>query len=215
MTKVLIVDDHELVRTGIRRLLEDVSTVEVVGEAESGEEAIEIVRQRSPDVVLMDITMPGIGGLEATRKLKKAAPGVAVIALTVHTDAPFPGRLMQAGAMGYLSKGGSVDEMVHAIGEVHEGRRYISPAIAQNMALHALEGDDGESPFASLSQRELQVVMMLVQGQNVHDISDKLHLSPKTVSTYRYRVFDKLGVRNDAGLTRLAIQFGLLDDVLR
>ena len=212
MIKVLIVDDHELVRTGIRRLLQDAGGFEVIGEACSGEASIELVRALQPDVVLMDISMPGIGGLEATRKLRHAAPEIPVIVLTVHTDAPFPGRLLQAGAVGYLSKGCSVDEMVHAVGEVHEGRRYISPSIAQNLALSALD-DEGENPFSNLSERELQVMLMLVQGQSIPHISEKLHLSPKTVSTYRYRVFDKLGVRNDAGLTRLALRYGLLDDV--
>ncbi len=216
MIKVLIVDDHELVRTGIRRLLDDIEDISVVGEASSGEEALEAIRTKSPNVVLMDVNMPGIGGLEATRKVRQVAPGVGVIALTVHTDAPFPGRLIQAGAMGYLSKGGSLDEMVHAIREVAEGRRYISPSIAQDLAFSALDRDDSateESPFAELSHRELQVVLMLVQGHSVSDISGKLHISPKTVATYRYRVFDKLGVRNDAGLTRLALRFGLLDGV--
>lgn len=215
MIRILLVDDHELIRTGIRRLLEDSPDIEVCGEASSGEQALSVVGTCHPDVVLMDLNMPGIGGLEATRKLAKKAPGVAVIIVTVHTDAPFPGRLIQAGAMGYLSKGGSLDEMLHAVREVHAGRRYISPSIAQNLAL-TLMGSDGqnENPLAALSDRELQVMLMLIQGQKVTEISDRLHLSPKTVSTYRHRVFDKLKVENDAGLARLAMRYGLLEETV-
>jgi len=211
MINVLLVDDHELIRTGIRRLLDDVKGISVTAEAESGEEALKIVRNRLPDVVLMDVTMPGIGGLETTRKLKQFSPDLPVIILTVHTDDPFPSSLLKAGATGYLHKGCKVDEIVEAIHEVHSGRRYICSAIAQDLALSLLPGNE-RSPFENLSQREMQVMLMLVQGQKVQDISEKLHLSPKTISTYRYRLFDKLGVRNDADLTRLAIRYGVLNE---
>lgn len=211
MINVLLVDDHELIRTGIRRLLDDVSGIKVYAEAESGEDALKQVRSKLPDVVLMDVSMPGIGGLETTRKLKQFAPDLPIIILTVHTDDPFPSSLLKAGAAGYLHKGCKVDEIVQAIKDVYSGRRYICSAIAQNLALSLLPGNE-KSPFENLSQREMQVMLMLVQGDKVQDISGKLHLSPKTVSTYRYRLFDKLGVRNDADLTRLAIRHGMLDD---
>ncbi len=210
MINVLLVDDHELVRTGIKRLLDDVHDIKVMAEASSGEDAITMVRDNRPDVVLMDVSMPGIGGLEATRRLLTMDPELPVIIVTVHTDDPFPSRLLQAGAVGYLSKGTSVDEMVQAIQDVYEGKRYISPEIAQKLALSMLPGNDA-SPFDKLSQRELQVLYMLIQGDKVQTISDKLCLSPKTVSTYRSRLFDKLGVRNDAELTRLAMRYGMLD----
>lgn len=210
MINILLVDDHELVRTGIRRLLEDVPGIKVYAEADSGEAALEAVRRKKPDVVLMDVSMPGINGLEATRKLTQQYPGLPVIIVTVHTDDPFPSRLLQAGAMGYLSKGAKVEEMVQAIRDVYGGRRYISPEIAQQLALSLLPGNEA-SAFDKLSQRELQVMLMLVQGNKVQDVADKLCLSAKTVSTYRYRLFDKLGVRNDAELTRLAIRHGMLD----
>ncbi len=210
MINVLLVDDHELVRTGIKRLLDDVQDIKVMAEASSGEDAITMVRDNRPDVVLMDVSMPGIGGLEATRRLLTMDPELPVIIVTVHTDDPFPSRLLQAGAVGYLSKGTSVDEMVQAIQDVYEGKRYISPEIAQKLALSMLPGNDA-SPFDKLSQRELQVLYMLIQGDKVQTISDKLCLSPKTVSTYRSRLFDKLGVRNDAELTRLAMRYGMLD----
>lgn len=212
MINVLLVDDHELVRTGIRRLLSDVSGINVYDEAKDGESAITAVRKKRPDVVLMDVSMPGIGGLEATRKLKQIDSDLPVIILTVHTDDPFPTSLLKAGASGYLHKGCTVDEIVTAIKEVHAGRRYICTEIAQNLALSLLPGSDG-SPFDSLSQREMQVMFMLVQGNKVQDISEKLCLSPKTISTYRSRLFEKLSVRNDAELTRLVMRYGMLDGI--
>lgn len=212
MINVLLVDDHELVRTGIRRLLSDVSGINVYAEAKDGESAITQVRKKRPDVVLMDVSMPGIGGLEATRKLKQIDSELPVIILTVHTDDPFPTSLLKAGASGYLHKGCTVDEIVTAIKEVHAGRRYICTEIAQNLALSLLPGSEG-SPFDSLSQREMQVMFMLVQGNKVQVISEKLCLSPKTISTYRSRLFEKLSVRNDAELTRLAMRYGMLDGI--
>ncbi|MDH5784391.1 MAG: UvrY/SirA/GacA family response regulator transcription factor [Chromatiales bacterium] len=210
MINVLLVDDHDLVRTGIRRLLDDVSGIKVYAEAGSGEDAISSARKTRPDVVLMDVSMPGIGGLEATRKLKQIYPDLPIIIVTVHTDAPFPSSLLKAGATGYLHKGVSVDEIISAIKAVHNGQRYISADIAQNLALSLLPGNEG-SPFETLSQREMQVMIMLVQGNKVQHISDKLCLSPKTISTYRTRLFDKLNVGNDAELTRLAMHHGILD----
>ncbi len=213
MIKISIVDDHELVRTGIIRLLEDAADIEVIAEAASGEEAVQMVRQHQPDVVLMDVNMPGIGGFEATRKLVQMYPDLKVIVVTIHVDDPFPSRMLQAGAMGYLTKGCSVDEIVAAIKEVYAGRRYISADVAQHLALKLMPGGD-ESPFDSLSPRELQVMLMLTQGTKVQEISDKLCLSPKTVSTYRHRLYDKLGVSSDVALTRLAMRYGVVDDAL-
>src|SRR5579864_8854160 len=131
LIKVLLVDDHELVRIGIKRLLQDVNGIKVIGEASTGEEAIKIAKELIPDVVLMDLQMPGIGGLEATRKMIRHNPDIKILALTVCDDEPYPSRLLQAGAAGYLTKGCDTDEMVRAIRAVHSGQRYISPAIAQ------------------------------------------------------------------------------------
>ncbi len=211
MIKVTIVDDHELVRTGIIRILKDEPDLEVVAEASSGEEAIQLVKQYKPDVVLMDVNMPGIGGFEATRKLIQMYPDLKVIVVTIHVDDPFPSRMLQAGAMGYLTKGCGVDEIINAIREVNTGRRYISADVAQHLALKLMPGGE-ESPFDSLSPRELQVMLMLTQGTKVQEISDKLCLSPKTVSTYRHRLYDKLGVSSDVALTRLAMRYGMVDD---
>ncbi len=210
MIKVLLVDDHELVRTGIRRLIEDIKGLEVVGEVETGEAAIDFAKDQHVDVVLMDLNMPGIGGLEATRRLISKDKHLKIIVVTVHNTEPFPQQLFKAGAMGYLTKGCNIEEIVHAIKEVFYGRRYISVDIAQQMAMN-LQPED-ENPFDKLSQREMQVMMMSMQGMKGQDISEQLNLSPKTISTYRYRLFEKLNVSNDVELTRLAMQYGLIDD---
>jgi two-component system invasion response regulator UvrY len=211
MIDVLLVDDHELVRTGISRILDDTPGIRVVAEAPTGEDAIKLVRRRRPDVVLMDVNMPGMGGLEATRKLLQMDPSTKVIILTVHVDEPYPTRLLEAGALGYLTKGCAVTEMVRAIKTVYAGERFVADAIARRLALSMLPGGES-SPFDSLSSREMQVMLMVTQGQTVKQISEKLCLSSKTVSTYRYRLYEKLQVDNDVELTRLAIRHGMVED---
>lgn len=210
MITVLLVDDHEIVRAGVRRLLSDVSGVKVIADVASGEEAVKFVREKRPNVVLMDVRMPGIGGLEATRKLLRIDPDIKVIALTSYNEEPFPSKLVNAGAMGYMTKETSVEEMVLAIRTVYAGQKYMSPEIAQQLAFKHL-CDANPNPFESLSEREMQVLIMITSGQKVQDISDKLCLSPKTVNTYRYRLFEKLGASSDVDLTHLAIRHGILD----
>lgn len=212
MINVLLVDDHDLVRRGIRKLLEEIKGINVVGEACTGEEAIKMVKETKAHVVLMDIKMPGIGGMEATRKLVRIAPNVKVLALSSFDDDLFPSRLLQAGALGYLTKGADVDEMVHAIKTVFSGHRYISPEIAQKLAFKHVSEED-KSPFELLSERELQVALMITSGQKVQDISEKLHLSSKTVNSYRYRIFEKLKISSDVELTHLAIRYGLVENI--
>lgn len=209
MIKVLVVDDHDLVRMGITRMLEDEQGILVIGEAASGEEGIALTKSLNPDVILMDVKMPGIGGLEATRKLHRSYPDVKVIAVTICNEEPFPSRLMQAGAAGYISKGAPLSEVVRAIQIVNSGQRYISPDIAQQLALKPYSRDT--SPFDELSERELQIAMMIVNCQKVQEISDKLFLSPKTVNSYRYRLFDKLSINSDVELALLAVRHGMLD----
>lgn len=210
MINVLLVDDHELVRTGISRLLADVSDITVIGEAESGEDAVKMVRDKIPHVILMDVRMPGIGGLEATRKIQRINPDIKIIALTVCDEEPFPTKLLQAGARGYLTKGAGLEEMVTAIRTVFAGKRYLGPEIAQLLALQNLSDSQG-SPFEILSDREMQVLLMITKGQKVQQISEKLCLSPKTVNTYRYRLFEKLNVNSDVELTHLAIRHGIIE----
>lgn len=213
LINILLVDDHDLVRAGIRSLLEDEQGMRVVGEASSGEEALKKVKELDPTVVLMDVRMPGMGGLEATRKMIRLIPGVKIIALTVCNEEPFPSKLLQAGAQGYITKGSTKEEVVRAIHAVaHTGRRYMSPDVAQQLALRHLS-DEKASPLESISERELQVLLMITRGFKVQLISDQLCLSPKTVNSYRYRLFEKLHVRSDVELTHFALKHGLLDSM--
>ncbi|GAB7259852.1 MULTISPECIES: UvrY/SirA/GacA family response regulator transcription factor [Dickeya] len=210
MISVFLVDDHELVRAGIRRILDDIKGLKVVGEAQCGEDAVRWCRNNSVDVVLMDMNMPGIGGLEATRKIVRFSPEIKVIMLTIYTENPLPAKVMQAGAAGYLSKGATPEEVICAIRSVHAGKRYIASDIAQQMALSQLE-PQAETPLECLSERELQIMIMITKGQKVTEISDQLNLSPKTVNSYRYRMFSKLNINGDVELTHLAIRHGLFN----
>ncbi|MCK7596702.1 response regulator [Microbulbifer sp. CAU 1566] len=209
MIKVLVVDDHDLVRMGISRMLGDVDDIQVVGEAKSGEDAIAFVRETAVDVVLMDVRMPGMGGLEATRKLIPRFPHAKVIAVSALDDDLFPTRLIQAGALGYVTKGADLEEMVRAIRSVVAGETYISSSMATKLALRSVSG--GASPFEDLSERELQTAVMIVNGNKVAEIAETLSVSPKTVNTYRYRIFEKLGLHSDVELTLLAVKHNVLD----
>ncbi len=211
MIKVLVVDDHDLVRAGISRMLSDEDGIEVVGEACSGEDAVGIIRKDNPDIVLMDLKMPGIGGLEATRKIKRLNDEIKVIVVTACADDPYPARVMQSGASAYITKGADITEMIRAIRVVNSGQRYISPEIAQKLALKPFEETEEGTVFDKLSEREMQIATMIVSCNKVQDISDKLCLSPKTVNSYRYRIFEKLGITSDVELTLLAIRHGILD----
>jgi two-component system invasion response regulator UvrY len=209
LINILLVDDHELVRTGIRKILDEIKGLKVIGEAKTGEEAVLFCRKTEPDVVLMDMNMPGIGGLEATKKIIRYAPDIKVIVLTVHTEDPFPTKVMQIGASGYLTKGAAPDEMVNAIRAVNSGQRYLTAEVAQQMALSQFKSAE-ENPFSTLSERELQIMLMITRGEKVPDISIQLSLSTKTINSYRYRMFEKLSVGNDVELTHLAIRHGML-----
>ncbi|HEV2332737.1 MAG TPA: UvrY/SirA/GacA family response regulator transcription factor [Gammaproteobacteria bacterium] len=211
MISVLLVDDHKLMRTGIKLILDETADIRVMGEASSGEEAVERARALKPQIILMDVSMPGIGGLEATRKLAMSLPDTRIIVLSAQTAEPYPMKLLEAGAAGYLTKDSAGDEIVTAIRRVLAGERYISADIARQLALQAVNKTSA-SPFDQLSSREMQVMIMATGGHSVQAISDKLHLSPKTVSTYRSRLFEKLGVNNDVELTRLALRYGVIEE---
>lgn len=212
MTKILVVDDHDLVRMGLARMLNDVPGFETVGEAQSGEEAITQARSLQPDVVLMDVKMPGMGGLEATRRLHQANPGVKIIAVTAYDDNMHPTKLMQAGAMGYVTKDADFTEIVEAVRKVVGGGLYMSNGIAQQLALKNFGGDgEDASPFEKLSHRELQTAMLIANARRVQDIADIFCVSPKTVNSYRYRIFEKLGINSDVELTLLAVKHDFLD----
>ncbi len=211
MIQILLVDDHALFRSGMRSILDAYADMQVLEEVGSGEEAVQWVRQNPPDVVLMDINMPGIGGIEATRRILRAEPGVRVIALTAMEDEPFPNQLLDAGAMGYLTKGCPADEVVLAIRKVMKGEHHISNDVAQRLSISNLVNKGASTPLALLSPREMQVMLMVTQGRNTQEISDALFVSPKTISTYRTRLFEKLELKNDVELTHFALRHGLIE----
>lgn len=211
MISVLLVDDHELIRTGVRGILDKAPDIEVAAEASTGEEAVDLVKKIALDVVLMDVNMPGMGGIEATRRVLRVNPKLKVIALTVLDDDPFPSRLHEVGAMGFLTKGCPADEMLRAIRAVHNGHHYIASEVARKHTLTEWSGHS-DNPFKQLSSRETQVLLQILEGQKNQEISDILSLSPKTVSTYRQRIYEKLDIKNDVELTRLAYRHGILSD---
>jgi two-component system, NarL family, invasion response regulator UvrY len=210
---VLIADDHELVRTGLRRMLVDIPGIRVVADVASGEDAVNSVRKISPNVVLMDIRMPGMGGIEATRKILQISPETKVLIITAYEDnVLYPLRLLKDGISGYLTKGASANELEHAIRSIVAGDRYVSPEIAQKLVLSGLGQNEGKNPFDDLSNREIQIAAMIAKGQKVKEIAETLDLSPKTINSYRYRIFDKMKIKNDVEMAKLAIKYGLVDE---
>ena len=208
----MIVDDHDLVRHGFKSLLGSQDGIDVVQTQCSGEEAINWCRDNKGDIdiILMDVNMPGIGGVEATHRISKAWPDIGIIIVTVHDEGPLPKQLLNGGARGYLTKGNGVEEMITAIRDVHNGKHYIAKDIAQQLALSVLPGET--NPIDNLSRREIQVLMMIAQGTRTQKISDLLNLSPKTISTYRKRLYEKLEVNSDIEMLHLAMKHGVLDE---
>lgn len=210
MIHVLLVDDHDLIRAGIKKILDDASGIKVIGEVASGEQALKFVRETRPHVILMDMKMPGLNGLETTKKLLRHDPDLKILVLTICDNDLYPARLLQAGASGYLTKSATPDEVIRAIRAVQVGQRYISPDIANRLAFRHVSDTD-VSPFEQLSSRELQVMMKIVKGVAPQTIAKDLCLSAKTVNSYRYRIFKKLNVKNDVALTILAMRHGFVD----
>lgn len=209
--RVFLLDDHALVRTGMRMILASQTDIEVVGEADSGEAALPQIRSLKPDVVLCDLHLPGISGLEVTERVVRGDFGTRVIIVSVHEDGPLPKRLIEAGAAGYVGKGGDANELLRAVRDVSRGKRYLAPSIAQNLALAGIGG--GGSPFDMLSPREIEIALLLVQGMRQEEIARRLSLSPKTVNTHKGRMFEKLGIGDTIALARLVSQYGLGDPV--
>ncbi len=198
--RILIVDDHALVRTGLRAVLSAEPDLEVVAEAASGEEALRLARVLRPDVVLMDLQLPGMSGLAATEHLVRSGLG-RVVVVTALGDAPFPRRVLEAGALGFVVKAGPAEELLAAVRAAAQGRRFLARAVAEQLALAALDGH--RSPLEKLSRRELEVAAKLAQGLGQTEIAKQLHLSVKTVQTYKSRLFEKLGVDSVVALARL------------
>lgn len=212
MIRLLVVDDHELVRIGLRHIFEDYPAIRIAGEAVDGESALRMNRELRPDVVLLDVSLPGLSGFEVTIRLKQASPELGIVILTVHEQAPYPAQLLEAGAAAYLTKGCPATELVEAIKTVARGGRHIGSRVAQQMALNLLPGGTA-SPFEVLSAREMEVMLMLAEGRKIADIAELMHLSPKTVATYKYRIFEKLNTRSDVDMTRMALRWGVVATV--
>lgn len=207
--RVVIVDDHALVRTGMRMILSAHDDIEVVGDAESGELALPLIRKLKPDVVLCDLHLPGVSGLEVTERVVRGCEGCRVVIVSVLEDGPLPKRLLEAGASGYVGKGGDAGELVRAVRDVAKGKQYLASAVAQNLALSGLRGNG--SPFDGLSPREMEVALLLAQGLRQEQIARRLSLSAKTVNTHKTRLFEKLAIGDSIALVRLLGQHGVLD----
>lgn len=209
-TTVLLADDHAIVRMGFRLLLETASKCRVVGEAASAEEACSLYFKLNPDVLVIDIAMPGMGGLEAINRILARNPGARILVLSAHEDTSYPRRAMQAGAKGYLSKRGAPAELLQAVDAVARGVTYIEPGIAQRLAVQGLKGARG--PVDMLSEREFEVFLHLAGGKSVAQIAELLSLSPRTIGTHLYNVKQKLRAQNAAELTLIALRAGLLSE---
>jgi two-component system invasion response regulator UvrY len=210
MIKVLLVDDHAVVRTGFRLLLQSLAEVSEVYEAESGEVACQRYAELAPDVVVMDLAMPGMGGLEALRRIRVRDPHARVLALSAHDDPMHARRALREGALGFLSKRGAPEALIEAVHTVAAGRRYIDAALAQKLALEDVEGA-AKSPVERLSEREFEVFVRLARGATVQRIADDLNLSASTVGTHLYNIKQKLGLVNQSELTLLALRHGLIE----
>jgi len=208
---VLLVDDHELVRSGIEHILGQDPDIDVLAVASSGEEAIKLHRQLEPDVIMMDVNMPGMGGIEAIKRILNTHPTAKIIALSVYDDGPIPQHVISAGAKGYLNKGCPVEEMIKAVTTVFQGRNYLASEVATNMAFSPM--GTNKNIFTHLSKRELQIASQIVNGIKIQDIAIALSISPKTVNTHRYRLHEKLKIDDDLALVRLAAEHGLLENL--
>jgi two-component system invasion response regulator UvrY len=212
MIKILIIDDQALVRTGLRHILDNSSEIIKVSTTTSGEAALKRCKQSRPDVILLSVSLPGLAGFEITRKLKRIDPGAKIIILAKHAKPPYPARLLDAGASGYLTRDCEAKELLLAIKVVAAGQRYIGSEAAKQLALAMLSGEKG-SPFESLSARDMEVMLKLTDGRRIPDIASLMCLSPKTVSTYKYRILGKLGARSEVEMVRMAMRYGLLETV--
>ena len=206
---ILLVDDHAVVRMGFKMLIEAEEGIKVIGEAESGEIAVKLFQELKPDIIVMDITMPGIGGLEAIDRIIAKDKNTKILVLSAHEDSVHPKRVLNAGAMGYLTKRSAAEELIKAIKSIHQGKRYLEPNIAQQMAITQLSGET--NPVEILSDREFEVFIALAKGKSTNDIADTLCLSPRTVGTHLYNIKQKLNANNSTEIALIAIRCGLID----
>lgn len=211
MIKVLLADDHSIVRAGLRRIVEESGEMVVIAEASDGNEAIKLVQETLPDVAVVDISMPGMDGLEVISQLRSYCPELPILILTMHEEEQYVVRAIGAGARGYITKRSAPEELVNAIRKVHDGGRYLSDSAAESLALRLGRGTSGMSLLDTLSNREIQVLRCLSMGKTNSEIAEIYHISVKTVDTYRSRLLRKLNLRNNAELSRFAIQNRLIE----
>lgn len=209
MIRIVIADDHAVVREGVKRIIADAGNLTVVGEAADGQELLPMVERMQPDVVVMDLSMPGRPGLDILQEMRRANPHLAILILSIHPEDQYAIRALRAGASGYVNKGSAPSELINAIETVAGGRRYISVMAAEILAAH-IDATSQQAPHQHLSNRELEVLCLMGSGNSVGDVARRLSLSVKTVSTYRRRILDKLGVRNNAEVIRYAIDNDLV-----
>jgi two-component system invasion response regulator UvrY len=207
--RVMLVDDHAVVRMGFRLLLEGTPDIVVVAEADSGENAVRMFAEVRPDVAVMDISMPGIGGLEAIGRILAREPGAKILVLSGHEDAMHARRVLKAGALGYLTKRSAAEELIQAIRQVHQSKTFLEPSIAQQLAVQQLSGE--KNPVDMLSEKEFKVFLSLAKGRSVADIAQTMSLSPRTIGTHLYNIKHKLGAANSAELAIIAIRAGLIE----
>lgn len=207
--RIMLADDHVVVRSGLRRLLEQNDGMEVIAEVDSGEQAYRHYSEHLPDVLVMDMSMPGMGGLEALRRIMARHHGARIVIFSMHENAAFASQALTAGARGYVAKSEAAEDLVRAIREAAAGRGFISTAVAQKIALQSLSGDD--DPTRKLSAREFEVFRLLAEGHSVEDIAEILKISQKTVANYQTVLKQKLGIMNSVELVRLAIRFGVIE----
>ena len=210
MIKIIIADDHPIVRAGMKQIISEASDMKVADEAGDGRQLLHKIRTENFDVVILDITMPHIDGLDVLKQLKIEKPKLPIIILSIHPESQYALRVLKAGAAGYVTKTSAPEELIGAIRKVHRGGKYISPSIAETLAFQ-LESDFEEMPHEALSDREYQVLCMLASGKTVTEIADELALSVKTVSTYRSRILEKMNMKNNAELIHYAVQNKLVD----
>lgn len=206
---IMLVDDHAVVRMGFKMLLESDADIKVVAEAESGETAIKSYVEHKPNVVVMDITMPGMGGIEAIERILSKDSNAKILVLSAHEDSVHPKRVLNAGAMGYLTKRSAAEELIKAIRTIATGKKYIEASVAQQMAIQQLSGE--QSPVDVLSEREFEVFMSLARGKTTNEIAESLFLSPRTVGTHLYNIKQKLNANNSAEIALIAMRSGLLE----
>ena len=211
MIRVLLADDHSIVRAGLRSIIDETGEIKVVVEAADGREAIEEALAAKPDVAVIDLSMPGLDGMEVIARLREQMPKLPILVLTMHEEEQYLVRTISAGARGYLTKRSAPEQLVRAIKKLHQGGRYLSQEAAELLAMRVARGETGQSPLDLLSNREVQVLRSLALGRTNREIAESYSISVKTVDTYRFRLLKKLNLRNNADLSRFAIQNGLVE----